>query len=189
MNLYQFEQITRKIPKKYDLKIPYNDLECLYMFVIESNLLKTYRKEPIYTDHDLYEAILIALHTIQGYLRRQPVGDALARFETKKNKALAHAILTAIDPFTNEEMRIAYAFMSDPLLADHDTLDAFFDRPVQCLLRMTDVIDTWTAKYGNSGYFVMLEEFNGPSVDHDDKMAYVARAPMFNPDNPAFQEE
>lgn len=103
MNQYQFQQIVRRMEQRYG-KMEKNeeDRHVMLLLPMESNLLKTYRKNPDANSRRLEEAILLALHDIESRItgERKNTGS----YENKENMMLKEALLKSFDPYTNEEI-------------------------------------------------------------------------------------
>ena len=106
------------------------------LFSIESNLMKIHRKYPDSNSRRLEEAIPLALHFINGKLTG---GDAdLSRFESEENLRLRDVMLTAFDPFFNEDIAEKLKEKDGEAdLADPAFLEEFYRVPVLCILRIT----------------------------------------------------
>lgn len=141
-----------------------------YLFPIESNMLKLHREDEKRDSRRVLEAIHISLLTIEGYLTDTEYDMDL--FLSEENQALAKGILMSFDPFTNEEIREALKGSGQP--DSPETLKAYFEKPVKCLLRLEKSVELWLKQRGNNGYFQYIEDLMGDMVKKDTKMEYAA---------------
>ena len=169
MNQYQFEQITRRMEKRYGKirkgqESRYEEL----LRAIEYNLVKVYR-----TDHDcnsrrVLEAVPLALYAVESRLTGQEYD--LSAFENPENLKLKHAILMAFDPFTNAELRKEAEEEYGWNLGDGAELEAYYQRPVQCVLRILDSAKKWIKERGSDGYFSFVSAYIPPDITKDGEM-------------------
>lgn len=140
----------------------------LFMFPMESNLLKLHREDEKRNSRRAIEAIHICLLTIDGYLTDTQYD--LEQFTSEENQALAKGLLMSFDPFTNEEIRevLGDSFQT----GSAEALEAYFEEPVKCLLRIEKSIELWTKARGNEGYFQYMEDLTGDLVKKDTRMEY-----------------
>ena len=166
MNQYQFERIVRDMAKEFG-KIQkgrerhYEDDLC----VIECNALYVHRRNPEADSRKMRKAILLALHDIDGRLRG--VVKDLSEFEDDASLDLKHVILTAFDPFFNEELgkKLMERGVIDIETATHGELKQYYKIPIMCMLRIADSVETWMKNSGSNGYFLLLEDYVGYQVD------------------------
>ena len=171
MNEYKFEQIRREMEQKYGkMKKGEEDRHAMILFPMESNLLKVHRKHPGSNSRRLKEAILLALHWIDGSLVGKP--KDLKRFENEDNIRLRDALLMAFDPFMNAEINDILCLQEGLNLRDDETLDNYYKEPVQCILRILESIEHWEKRNGSNGYFQFLEGWMGSKIPADDEMNY-----------------
>ena len=145
-----------------------------YAFIlttIEGNLLKMSRKTGNRNGRRAMEAIKIGLFTISGYLNGCEYD--FGKYLTSENQDFVHAVLMAIDPFTNKALKNALADEYD--WNNSDGLHEYFSEPIKCLLRIDASMQTWTNRNGAEGYFDFLEEYVAPTISDDYDMDFVAR--------------
>jgi len=138
---------------------------------IERNLLKMSRKTENNNGRRAMEAVKIALFTISGYLN-DCVYD-FSKYLTDENKDFVHAVLMAIDPFTNDVLKEVLGDEYD--WNSTDELRDYFAEPVKCLLRIEASMQTWTDRSGAGGYFQFLEKYVAPVTADDYEMDYSAK--------------
>lgn len=171
MNEYQFQQVARRMEQRYG-KMKKNEEEgySMLLFPMESNLLKIYRKNPEANSRRLEEAILLAMHDVEGRItgERKDTVD----YENKENMKLKEALMASFDPFTNEEIRTILEKDRGIELNDKNELSAYYKEPVICMLRIKDSVETWLKRNGSNGYFTFLEDWMGIKIPNDDIMNY-----------------
>ena len=169
MNQYQFEQVIRRMEKRYG-KIykgreePYEDM----LEAMEYNLLKVYSTDHACNSRRLMEAVPLALYAVEGRLTGQEYD--VAAFENPENLKLKHALLTAFDPFTNAKLRKEAEEACGWNLNDGKELEAYYRRAIQCILRILDSVKTWTKERGKDGYFNFISDFI--LLEDDDEMNF-----------------
>ena len=168
MNQYQFDQITRRTERRYGKirKGTEEDYTILF-FAIEGNMLTTHRKHPEANGRRAKEAVMLALHVIEGRIYGKE--KDLSAFENKENLLLLDAILYAIDPLSSEAgmERFREAGGDEEKLRDKAYLEQMFLLPSLCLLRLIESIELWTKKMGSDGYFNFMEGNIGSQVSGD----------------------
>ena len=170
---YDLTRISAKMAKKFG-RIPKGSEEeySMLLYPIEGNILKIGNKENNKNGRRIDEAVKICLLTIDGYL--SGLEYDFDKFITAENKGFVYAILMAIDPFTNPELKEAARSYWD--FDDLESLMEFFEPSIKCLLRIEDSIKLWLRKMGVNGYFSTLERFlPSEEAEADDKMHFVAR--------------
>jgi len=177
MNQNQFEMITRNMQKRYG-KIRNGDEEIhsMMLFPMESNLLKVYRKHQEANSRRLKEAILLALYQVSDRLTGAKTD--VGKFESSENLLLRDALLSAFDPFANEEIAAVLQEEGQLDLNDRDVLEKYYKEPVLCLLRIRDSVEHWEKRGGSNGYFEFLNEWLGGKVPDDGKMNFSIYAGM-----------
>lgn len=171
MNQYQFESILRKMERTYGHMLKGEEEQYnLLLFPMESNLLKVHRAHPESNSRRLKEAILLALHYVDGRIRREEAD--LAKFESEENGRLKVALLMSFDPFTNEEVKEALSLREDADLSDFAFLQRYYDIPVRCMMRILESVEHWEKLNGSDGYFVFTENYMGAQIPRDDKMNF-----------------
>lgn len=140
----------------------------LFMFTMESNLLKLHRVDEKRDSRRAIEAIHICLFTIDGYLTDTEYDMSL--FLSDENQALANGLLMSFDPFTNDEIRDVLG--EGCQLDAEETLESYFEEPVKCLLRIEKSIEMWLKARGTDGYFQYIEDLMGDAVKRDTRMEY-----------------
>ena len=169
INSYNFNKISSNMGKEFGSVRKGEEGQYSYMLQpIEENILKTSRLNNIKSGRDIIAAIHICLFVIDGYLKN--IEYELAEHETNENKDFVRAILTACDPFTNNELNNIVSEKYD--INTPDGLKSYFEIPVMCLLRIEKSIETWSKEYGSGGYIYFLETQIGRTVKRDDKMNY-----------------
>lgn len=171
MNSYQFERIVSHMAKKYG-KIKKGD-ENLYNFIlipIEGNIWKRHRQHPQLSAVRLKEGLLLAIHTINGYIIGQKA-DTEA-FETEDNLIFRDAVLAAVDPFSNEEIYSLLTEKGEFHENDKAYLEQFYQEPIMCIIRILESVDFWSKINAGNGYFDSLEEYLGKDTEDDNKMNY-----------------
>ena len=86
----------------------------------------------------------------------------MSAFENPENLKLKHAILMAFDPFTNAELRKEAEEEYGWNLDDGAELEAYYQRPVQCVLRILDSAKKWIKERGSDSYFNFISAFIPP---------------------------
>ena len=171
---HDLTRISAKMAKKFG-RIPKGSEEefSMLLYPIERNLLKIGYKENNKNGRRIDEAVKICLLTIDGYLNGWEYD--FDKYLTAENTGFVYAILMAIDPFTNPELKDAARNYWD--FDDLESLTEFFGPSVKCLLRIEDSIKLWLRKMGVNGYFSTLERFIPEVDEEDDKMHFTARVP------------
>lgn len=171
MNEYQFRQVVRRMETRYGkMKRDEEEKHALLLYPLESNLLKVHRQNPEANSRRLEEAILLALHEIEGRLSGEK-GD-VTQYENQGNILLKGALLQAFDPYTNEEI---FAVLKENGIIESETpeeLALYYQEPVICLLRIKDSVEHWIKRGGSDGYFKFIEEWLGSKVAWDNQMNY-----------------
>lgn len=169
---YDFDRISGRMAQKYgSIKKGEEEEHSISLFCMESNLLKLHREEEKRDGRRAVEAIHICLLTIDGYLRE--INYDLSAFLSEENQALAHGLLMSFDPFTNPEIREG---LEDRDLDSGEAMEAYYEEPVKCLLRLEKSIELWTKARGNNGYFQYIEDLMGDTVKKDTKMEFAVPA-------------
>jgi len=168
-NYVAFDRISSHMAKKYGLMIKGTEADyTMYMMPIESNMMKIRRNTRNSKGRHAIEAIKICLFIIDGYINDMDYD--LSKFHSPENQGFVHAILMAVDPFTNEEMKTHV--MKEYDLDSKNDLHEFFSTPVKCLLRIERSIEKWTKNNGQDGYFNFLESHMGHAVPDDLQMHF-----------------
>ena len=113
---------------------------------IETNLLTVHRLNRACDSRRVLEAVPLALYAVESRLTGQE--HDLSAFENPENLKLKHAILMAFDPFTNAELRKEAEEEYGWNLDDGAELEAYYQKPVQCVLRILDSVKQWTKERG-----------------------------------------
>ena len=167
MNEYQFNQVARRMANKYGKikkgsEMNYDNL----LFPMEANSLKIQRMDKKITDRVMIEGIMLTLHELESRLEINELD--VSKFETPKNLKIKNALLMVFDPFTNKN--IAKYFKKKRIKLNVETLEMYYQEPVMCLLRIKDSVDTWTKRYGSTGYFQYLESVISPLVPYESEI-------------------
>lgn len=168
MNQYQFDQITRRMERRYGkIKKGTEEDYTVLFFTIEGNMLSAHRNHPEANGRRAREAVMLALHFIEGRITGEE--KELSAFENKENLLLLDAILYAIDPMSSEKgmEKFREADGDEDKLGDKSYLEQMFHLPALCLLRLIESIDLWTRKMGPDGYFNFMEGNIGSQVSDD----------------------
>lgn len=166
---YDFDKISSRMSQRFGMiKKGEEEGHALFMFPMESNLLKLHRENKKRDSRRAIEAIHICLLTIDGYLTDTEYDMDL--FLTDENQALANGLLMSFDPFTNDEIRDVLG--EGCQLDAEETLESYFEEPVKCLLRIEKSIETWMKARGTDGYFQYMEDLVGDVIKQDTKMEY-----------------
>jgi hypothetical protein len=167
-----FERISSLMAREFGtIKRGNEEVHAFILSPIEGNLLKMSRKTGNRNGRRAMEAIKIALFTISGYLNDCEYD--FSKYLTLENQDFVHAVLMAIDPFTNEVLKQALTDEYD--LSSPDGLHEYFSEPIMCLLRIEASAQTWTNRNGVEGYFDFLEEYVAPVISDDYNMDFGAR--------------
>ena len=154
MNQYQFDQIIRKMERRFGkIQKGSEDAYMPFFLSIEGNMLIVHRGNPEANGRRAREALMLALHKIDGYLTHEE--KDVSSFENRENKMLLDAILYAVDPFASEEGKklIGKVDREDP-----EFLEGVFKTPVLCIMRLIESIDFWTKQMGPDGYFNYIKD-------------------------------
>ncbi len=169
MNQYQFEQVCRRMEKRYG-KIRKGE-ESRHeegLRAIETNLLTVWRQNRACDSRRLLEAVPLSLYAVESRLNGQEYD--VSAFENPENLKLKHAILMAFDPFTNAELRKEAEKEYGWNLTDGAELEAYYQKPVQCVLRILDSVKQWTKERGSEGYFNFISAFIPPYITEAGKL-------------------
>lgn len=171
VNQYQFDNIGRQMEREFG-KIRRGDEEeyTMIFFPMESNLLKVHRINPASNSRRLLEAISLVLFQIKSNV----TGEAydLDSFRSEDNEKLAHALLMAFDPFTNEEIRTGLGLEGLDDLEDKKTLKEYYAIPVMCILRIKESVETFGKHLGSDGYFEFIEGHMGAEIPDDEEFDF-----------------
>ncbi len=171
VNKYQYDKICDQMKREFGaVKRGEEEQHAMVFFSMEGNLLKTHRAHPSSDSRRLLEAIPLVLFHLMSHLTGEEYD--LDGFKSEDNERLAHALLMAFDPFTNEEIRVILEREETIDLADRDQLKAFYHEPIMCVLKIRESAESWTKRYGANGYFNFTEEFLGKSVGHETELKF-----------------
>ena len=169
MNQYQFEQVSRRMEKRFGKIRKGEEAKHEEMLrAIETNLLTVYRLDRACNARRVLEAIPLALYTVESRLTGQEYD--LSAFENPENLKLKHAILMAIDPLSNAELREEAEEECGWNLSDGAELEVYYQLPVQCVLRILDSVKMWTKERGSDGYFSFVSAYIPPDIAEDGEM-------------------
>lgn len=170
---YDFDRISGRMAQRFgSIKKGEEESHMPFMFPMESNLLKLHREDKKRDSRRAIEAIHICLLTIDGYLTDTEYD--MSAFLSEENQALAKGLLMSFDPFTNEEIRDV---LGEGCQLDVDeTLEAYFEEPVKCLIRIEKSIEMWLRARGADGYFQYIEDLMGDTIKQDTRMEYAIPA-------------
>ncbi len=170
INRYHFDRISSRMSQRFgSIKRGEEEDHFPFLFPMESNLLKLHREDEKRDSRRAVEAVHICLLTIDGYLTDTEYD--LEPFISEENQALAEGLLMSFDPFTNEEIRTA--LKESKRLDSAEQLEAYYEEPVKCLIRIEKSIEMWLKARGNDGYFQYIEDLMGDTVKTDTRMDYV----------------
>jgi len=169
VDYYKLERISSRMVKEFGT-IPKGDEElyCFMLHPMEGNLLKLHRKVPARNGRNAIDAIHICLLKIDEYINK--IEYDFSRFINDENRAFLQGLLESFDPFTNREIFDAASKTYD--LNTSDDLKKLYKNPVKCLLRIEKSIELWTKEIGANGYFEIIEDQIGHTIDNDEKMNY-----------------
>lgn len=168
INRYNFDKISSRMGQRFGtIKRGEEEDHSFFMFPIESNMLKLHREKESRDSRRAIEAIHICLLTIDGYVTDTEYD--LEMFLSEDNQALAKGIMMSFDPFTNDEIK---EVVGGDRLDSAEKLEAYFQEPVQCLLRIEKSIEMWMKARGRDGYFQYIEDLMGDAVKRDTEMKY-----------------
>lgn len=136
--------------------------------------MKVQRQYPASNSRRLSEAIRLVLFDIKERYTGEIID--IAKFRNEDNALLEQALLMALDPFTNQELKEALQSQSTLDLTDLKQLHDYYQEPVQCLLKIKDSLDLWTRELGSNGYFDFIENQMGFQVDGNE-MNYAIAIP------------
>lgn len=171
VNQYKFEHICSQMEKEFG-KIRKGEEEkyTMFLFPMESNLLKVYRKYPSSNSRRLLEAISLVLFHIESRLTGEEYD--LSNFKTEDNDRLVHALLMSFDPFVNEEIKMIIGQEKLDALNNKEELKSFYTIPVMCILRIKESVETFGKHLGANGYFDFIEENMGELIQEDDELKF-----------------
>lgn len=170
MDNRKFNEIPRILQREHG-RIPKGGEEpyTMLFFTMEGNALKMHRRHFNTSDYDMIQAILMAMHMVNGRIRGEM--PDLSRFETPENVILRDALLMAFDPFTNPEIQPVLESV-DVKLDDAESLKAFYHSPIMVLIRLLESVKTWNERGGTMGYFTFIESSIGSHVPYDTKLDF-----------------
>lgn len=159
MQRYQFERIYSQMEKEFGkIKKGEEEVYAMLLFPMESNALKVYRANPKSNSRRMREAIALVLYDIKGRYMNETYDVAV--FRDEDNSHLEKALLMAFDPFTNDEIKMVLGDQLKP-----EQLREYYKKPIICLLRIKDSIDTWEKQAGANGYFEFIEQYMGSQIN------------------------
>ena len=168
-NYSAFERISSNMAREFGtIKKGREEEYAKLMMPIENNLMKMSRKTGNNNGRRAMEAIKICLFMVTAYLNGWEYD--FGNYLTGENEDFVSAVLMAVDPFTNKELRDLLEQSYD--LDSKDDLHEYFATPVKCLLRIEASIELWTKKRGSSGYFDFLEGHMGHVLSNDYEMHF-----------------
>lgn len=174
MNRYQFEQVARRMEKKYGkIRKGEEERHTMLLFPMESNLLKAHRKNPAANSRKVEGGILLALHEIEMRITGKQAD--VTGFETEENLILKDALLQAFDPFVNQELREALEQTGGTDIWNKEELEDYYKEPVICMLRIKESVKLMVENNGADGYFNFIEGMIGTKIPDDEKMNYAVR--------------
>lgn len=168
VDAYKFKRISSfmaktfgTLPASKEEEEPYSKM----LFLLESNLLKLHRQNPLSTDQHAIDAILMSLLTIDGYIKK--IEYDYSNFVNEYNQVFHLWLLMTFDPFTNPDIH-------KRIIKNKDNFDQeeYFKPWIQCLLRLEKSIRLWTKDYGKCGYFDFIEGQIGHSIKSNNKLDY-----------------
>ena len=169
MNQYQFEQVCRRMEKRYGKIRRGRESQYEEMLrAIETNLLTVRRQNRACDSRRVLEAVPLTLYAVESRLTGQEYD--LSAFGNPENLKLKHAILMAFDPFANSELRKKAEEEYGWNLDDGAELEAYYQRPAQCVLRVLDSAKKWIKERGSDGYFNFISAFIPPDIEEDGAM-------------------
>lgn len=169
LNRYNFDKISSRMAQRFgSIKTGEEEDHAFFLLPMESNLLKLHRENEKRDSRRVIEAIHISLLTIDGYLTDTEYD--IDSFLSEENQALAKGLLMSFDPFTNEEIRLALG--TDGCPDSPEKLEAYFEEPVKCLLRLEKSVGLWLKERGNNGYFQYVEDLLGDTIKRDTRMEF-----------------
>ena len=163
-SMHDFEKIIRSMASEFGTIEEIEEDHAMVMFAFESNLLKTNRRTGINNSRRASEAVKICLFNVKGYIEGCKYNTA--PFSSPETDEYAAAIGHAFDPFINAELTEVVGRSYD--LNDPNDLWAYFEMPVQCLLRIEKSIERLAKNQVLSGYFDFLEDQMGHMVNDDE---------------------
>lgn len=164
MQLYQFERIYSQMEKEFGkIKKGEEEIYSMLLLPLEGNVLKIHREYPSLNSRRLREAIALVLFDIKEKYTGETINTD--KFRTEDNKRLEKAMLMAFDPYTNSEIMelLKQQLQTDELT--QEMLKNYYKRPVMCLLRIKDSVDTWEKHSGANGYFDFIESYMGSQIN------------------------
>lgn len=171
VNQYQFDKISKHMENEFGkIRKGEEQYHEMMFFPMEGNLLKTYRANSNANSRRLLEAISIVLYQIKEYLDEESYD--VKRFKNQDNTMLAHALLMAFDPFTNEEIKTVLETEKTLDLSKKEELKEFYKEPVMCINRIKDSVEMWEKRGGANGYFDFIEATIGKFVKQDEELKF-----------------
>lgn len=171
---YDFDRISSRMSQRFgSIRRGDEEAHTFTMFCMESNLLKLHREDKKRDSRRAVEAIHICLLTIDGYLTDTTYD--MGAFLSEENQAMAQGLLMSFDPFTNEEIK---EILGEDRLGSAEALEAYFEEPAKCLVRLEKSVEMWLKARGQDGYFQYIEDLMGDSVKRDTKMEFAIPADL-----------
>ena len=162
MQAYQFERIYTQMEKEFGkVKKGEEEAYAMLLFPMESNALKVHRANPESNSRRMREAVGLVLFDIKSRYTEEAYD--VEAFRNEDNRKLEEALLMAFDPFTNEEIKRIPGMQLEP-----KDLHKYYRKPIMCLLRIKDSIDTWEKRAGANGYFQFIEKYMGSQISGDE---------------------
>ncbi len=126
--------------------------------ILEHNIYEIREKYKI-SDWQLRNVISMVIYDIKGLIEDKEYDYQDIASEEENN--FARELRYLFNPFENKEIKNVLINID---LNNKDDLIMLFSFPIKCLLRIYDSIEFWNQRYGNNGYFRMLEEMVLPRL-------------------------
>ncbi len=175
VSAYNLKKVPRAVKRIYphlnERSRPYGIIP-MFMSIIEGNILfiiDSHNKECKSSTIDT--ALRIACFRVLSYIDGKEYDTSV--HENEEIKDFIHAILYAVDPFTNEFLLKLLKDSSDVFVKeDKEVLKNYYESSLEAILRILSSLETRDEMYGYNGYVKFLDEEFREDLNYD-KLNYV----------------
>lgn len=126
---------------------------------MEHYIYNEYERIPI-SDNSLKTVIEIIIAKVRSKIN--DFNYDFSEVATKEELTFAEGLMHYFDPFKNKDILDSLKNID---INNPNDLQKLYNLPIACLIRIYDSIDFWHQKYGNNGYYRMLEEMVLPIME------------------------
>ncbi|MBQ9347734.1 MAG: hypothetical protein IJT94_10445 [Oscillibacter sp.] len=157
MDQYQFEQVIRRMTKRYG-KIP-KGKESMYLPMLEGmehNLYRVWKENRACGSRWIPHAAALAMWQMEDRLTGKETD--VSAFAAPENLPLRDAFLLSFDPFSSDY--IANEMKQEGLdVSDTSLLEKLYRIPAMCMILIVESAEMWDKERGRDGYFLFVGDF------------------------------